>query len=309
MIRKESVYHSKIRHFAKEAEILASIDHKNIVKFYSFLETDQCLIIKMELIRGGTLRRLIDERKRQRLPFSEGEIAVFFRQLLEGIRYLHALNIIHRDLKTGKYLHYKIENILFDDPHDLTSVKIVDFGLSAKLEIHNPTNIKAQCGTLLYMAPEIFNRPSYTKSVDLWSCAVILFMLFNEGRHPYYYPGMKTDEFKLKLRTESFPQLPHALAQNFMEKISKREYEERYNVNDALRHPWITRNNDDEIPLSIHESFKGFDSTNDINAVRPPPLSSSASSWPSARLSPTGGQKSTRLTGFAWWTSPAATRR
>ncbi len=60
MIKKEAVYHSKKRLFAKEAEILAAIDHRNIVKFYSFLETDQCLIIRMEHIKGGTLKALIE---------------------------------------------------------------------------------------------------------------------------------------------------------------------------------------------------------------------------------------------------------
>lgn len=178
------------------------------------------------------------------------------------MRYLHSLNIIHRDLKPGKYLHYEIENILFADCDDLTSVKIVDFGLSAKLEVHSPANIKAQCGTLLYMAPEVFSKPSYTKSVDLWACAVILYMIFNEGRHPFYHPGMRTEEFKLRLKNDEFPALSHALAQSLLEKLSKKEYEERYNVNDALKHPWITRNEADEIPLSIHESYKGFDSTN-----------------------------------------------
>jgi len=189
---------------------------------------------------------------------------LFLRNLLEGIRYLHSLNIIHRDLKPGKYSFYKIENILFDDDRDLSSLKIVDFGLSAQLEIHNPSNVKAQCGTLLYMAPEIFFRPSYTKSVDIWSCAIIMFNMFNEGNHPFYTPGMKVDDFKMKLRHSEIPPIPHVLAQNFMNKISKREYEERYNVNEALKHPWITRNKDDEIPLSIHESYKGFDVTNNI---------------------------------------------
>ena len=109
------------------------MDHKNIVKFYSFHETDQYLLIKMELIRGGTLKSLIEKRKIQHSPFREEEIAVFMGNLFEGIRYLHNLNIIHRDLKTGKYIHYKLENILFTDDSDLSSVKIVDFGLSAKL--------------------------------------------------------------------------------------------------------------------------------------------------------------------------------
>lgn len=147
----------------------------------------------MELIKGGTLKKLLEDRKKKGTPFTEAEVALFLKNLLEGIRYLHCLNIIHRDLKPGKYINYKIENILFEDCDDLSTVKIVDFGLSAKLEIHNPTNIKAQCGTLLYMAPEMFNKPSYTKSVDLWSCAVIMFMLFNLGKHPFYAPGMKID--------------------------------------------------------------------------------------------------------------------
>lgn len=155
----------------------------------------------MELIRGGTLKKLIDKRKSNRHPFKEEEVAVVMKNLLEGIRYLHNLNVIHRDLKIGKYCSYKIENILLADDNDLSSIKIVDFGLSAKLEINSYKNIKAQCGTLLYMAPEMFNKPSYTKSVDIWSCSVIMYMLFNLGNHPFYVPGMKTEDFKHKLKT------------------------------------------------------------------------------------------------------------
>jgi hypothetical protein len=69
--------------------------------------------------------------------------------------------------------------------------------------------------------------------------------MFNEGSHPFYTAGMKVEEFKLKLKHSEIPPIAHVLAQNFMNKISKREYEERYNVNEALKHPWITRNKDD----------------------------------------------------------------
>ena len=78
---------------------------------------------------------------------------------------------------------------------------------------------------------------------------------------------MRTEEFKLRLKNDEFPALPHPLAQSLLEKLSKKEYEERYNVSDALKHPWITRNEADEIPLSIHESYKGFDSTNEVSTV------------------------------------------
>ena len=153
--------------------------------------------------------------------FRPEEIARLLRSLLEGIRYLHGLNIIHRDLKPGKYYNYKIDNIILADSTDVTSLKIVDFGLSAKLE-HNPPNVKSQCGTLLYMAPEIFNKPSYTKSVDLWSVAVIAYQLFNRGAHPFHLPGMKVEDFKMRLKTQPFPPLKDPMAQNFIEKISKK---------------------------------------------------------------------------------------
>ena len=50
-------------------------------------------------------------------------------------------------------LKYMVENILVADPDDLTTLKIVDFGLSAQLDNNYPKNVKCQCGTLLYMAP------------------------------------------------------------------------------------------------------------------------------------------------------------
>ena len=125
--------------------------------------------------------------------FKDDEVACLMRHLLEGLKYLHSLNIIHRDLKPGKYLNNKIENVLLGKEGDLHTVKIVDFGLSAKMELRSYANAKTQCGTLLYMAPEIFTRPSYTKSVDVWACAVIMYLMINNGNHPIYHVGMKTE--------------------------------------------------------------------------------------------------------------------
>jgi len=48
-----------MKYFAKEAKILSEINHKNIVNFHSFHETEQCLLIKMSIIKGGTLKKLI----------------------------------------------------------------------------------------------------------------------------------------------------------------------------------------------------------------------------------------------------------
>ena len=78
-----------------------------------------------------------------------------------------------------------LENILIAEAGDLSTLKIADFGLSAQVDSRYSNNVKAQCGTLLYMAPEIFYQPSYSKPVDIWCCAVIMYILF-EGKHPIY---------------------------------------------------------------------------------------------------------------------------
>ena len=72
--------------------------------------------------------------------------------------------------------------------------------------------------------------PSYTKSIDVWSCSVIMFMMLNHGKHPIYQSKMDVEEYKKLLKTCKFPPLKDELAQNFIQKIAKREYSERYSV-------------------------------------------------------------------------------
>ena len=103
---------------------------------------------------------------------------------------------------------------------DLSSIKIADFGLSAQVIPSFSNNVKSQCGTLFYMAPEIFFQHSYSKAVDIWSCAVIMYIMYT-GKHPLYQEGMTTDEFKEKLNTTPFPPLNHPLAENFILRISQ----------------------------------------------------------------------------------------
>ena len=55
----------------------------------------------MELVNGGQLRDLIDERKRNKIWFTEEEIAVIMKAILSAVYYFHSQNIVHRDLKPG----------------------------------------------------------------------------------------------------------------------------------------------------------------------------------------------------------------
>lgn len=83
----------------------------------------------------------------QRGSYSEETARECFRQLLEGVRYCHSLGVVHRDLK--------LENLLLEEEHDLSRIRIVDFGL-AKGHFHKRAmSMDTVCGTPHYVAPEV----------------------------------------------------------------------------------------------------------------------------------------------------------
>ena len=125
--------------------------------------------IVTELLKGGELLDALLERG----AYSERDARTIFRPILEGIAYLHAKRITHRDLK--------LENLLLADKGDLSSVRIADFGLAKAVfdSSDDPHAMRAVCGTPAYVAPEIITRRVYTPAVDLWSAGVILYILLS----------------------------------------------------------------------------------------------------------------------------------
>lgn len=96
-----------------------------------------------------------------------------------------------------------------DDEAVCTSVKIIDFGISAVLKQHGPGSSLSseRAGTLLYMAPEQLTKPTHSKKVDMWALGVIMYQLLSQGKHPYHTPGKESEtEFRKKMeRLEQEP--------------------------------------------------------------------------------------------------------
>ena len=167
-----------INQLKKEVSVLKKTNHNNIVKLYDFYETSSEIYIIMEYIKGGTLKTYMKKNK-ENLNENTTKKIIFY--LLNAINYLHKLKIIHSDIKP--------ENIMFQNEEDISTLKLIDFGLSS---FNNKEN--EYCGTFLYMAPEILfnNKKLLTNEIDIWSVGIIMYQLLNKNIHPFF------NKFELK---------------------------------------------------------------------------------------------------------------
>merc|ERR1719271_1427003 len=101
----------------------------------------------LELMNLGSLRSLL---KLCPDGVSEPEVAAIFRQVLDGLAFLHKNSILHRDIKP--------ENILLNDAGD---VKLTDFGISKIMSDAGGSLAKTFLGTCMYMSPERADGTSY----------------------------------------------------------------------------------------------------------------------------------------------------
>ena len=241
VINKSNSPSSLIKKIKEEISVLKKLNHENIVKFFGFFETINQLLIKMEYVKYGTLRKWMKNHNK----ISEEDASLILRQIFSAIEYLHGKQICHRDIKP--------ENIMLSKENDLNCIKIVDFGLSAsnfdKL-INND-----YCGTYIYMAPEQIEKKLYFISVDIWSIGILMFMLLNNGKHPFYTKGMDRIDFNQKIKTckINFYNKISPMAKHLIFKLLEPNPSWRYNASQAIKHPWITRNKYDEIPLTFNE--------------------------------------------------------
>lgn len=139
------------------------------------MQKDRQIAIVLEYVECGSLQELI---KRHGGCFTETIVAVYIKQVLRGLEYLHGKNVIHRDIKGANILTTK-EGI----------VKVADFGVATRLD-DEPSNNKmpssAFAGTPYWMAPEVIEmRENITTACDIWSLGCTVFELL-KGAPPNF---------------------------------------------------------------------------------------------------------------------------
>ncbi len=164
------------RRFLREAEIAASLDHRNIVPVYAVGETDQGAYIAMKWLGGPALDEV-------ETPLASGEVARIGIAIARALQEAHAAGIIHRDVKPG--------NIMFDG-HDPC---ILDFGLARLVDDTTMTGDQHVSGTLPYMSPEQLRAGRAVANVDartdIYSLGATLYELAT-GEPPFVGPEPAT---------------------------------------------------------------------------------------------------------------------
>jgi len=255
VINKSGLRANLIEEMKEEISILKKLDHRNIVKFYGYSETNNQLLIEMEYIKYGTLSRWMKEKRK----INEEEASLILSSVLSAVAYMHSMHICHRDIKP--------ENIMFSEENNLSSIKIIDFGLSAQ-HFNYLTN-NDYCGTVIYMAPEQIEKKLYHYSVDIWSIGILMFMLLNGGKHPFYQKNDRKEDFirKIKIGKLNYINKLSFMAKHLNKKLCEVNPSWRYSANLAMKHPWITRNPNDEIPLTFNEILNRNNSKKNLNQI------------------------------------------
>lgn len=208
----------------REIIIMKLLTHPNVLRLYDVWETSKALYLVLEYVEGGELFDLLVERG----PLAEQEAVKYFRQIVLGTAYCHALGICHRDLKP--------ENLLLDGA---LNVKLADFGMAA-LE-SNGKLLETSCGLPHYAAPEIVSGLKYHGAAsDVWSCGVILFALLT-GRLPFDDENIRNLLLKVQAGTFEMPQEISRDAQDLLWRMLNVDPMERITTNDVLAHPLLAK--------------------------------------------------------------------
>ncbi|CAK74814.1 unnamed protein product (macronuclear) [Paramecium tetraurelia] len=243
---------SRLGQLKQEADILSLLkehEHQNIIKLEEIVTDNECVSITLENCQGGDLLKLLNKKA------SKIDVPLFMQNLLSGLRHLHELNIVHRDIK--------LQNILFLDTQNGNSLKIADFGLSCfkqQIPYYNP-----RCGTPGYTAPEVFDQQcNYDEKVDIYSAGIILYNMLTR-KNPFGNSKNVQDIIKRNISGQYDEshlvnvKINNPLGYDLLIKMLQKDPRNRPSASECLKHPYLNLENgviEDDEDKNTYESQK-----------------------------------------------------
>ena len=218
---------SNIDDFVKEVDIISTLDHPNIIKFYETYH-DQCFFhIVMELCKG---KEILYQMTNKGCMEEKKAVYIIYKVLL-AIAHCHYRGITHRDLKP--------ENILFDSMKDDAEIKLIDFGLSRKYD--KEQKMHSILGTPYYVAPEVL-KGEYDEKCDIWSIGAVTYLLLCGD--PPFTGNSNNEIFKkivndnIKFNFNKWKNISNN-AKDFVKICLNKNSIKRPSASEALKHPWF----------------------------------------------------------------------
>ncbi len=178
------------KRFKREADLMTSFRHKNIVAVYDYIKEGKSYYIVMEYIDGLSVEDLIENK----VKIDSDTAMLILREACKGLKYAHDKKVIHRDIKP--------DNILVSKTGE---VKIVDFGIATAQpgsDEEQLTKTGTVFGTPAYMPPEQFISAKHVdKRADIYSMGITFYKMLT-GEKPY--SGLFTAENIAKISSGNY---------------------------------------------------------------------------------------------------------
>ena len=206
-----------VRRFHREAEVLAKMDHPNIVKVYDHGQVDGVHFIAMEYLEGEGLDKLIEERR-----LSLKQAAAILARVADALKHIHAQGIVHRDIKPGNVM--VLRGALREDGVDPRGVRLMDFGIAAGKVLTRLTITGARIGTPVYMSPEQAKGQKLDHRSDIYSLGIVLYEALT-GQPPFtggYETVIHQQIFQVPTPPKQLnPQIPQVLSDLVLKMLEK----------------------------------------------------------------------------------------